>query len=487
VLSRLASLSPYITANSIIIIIIMGRYHRDITIWIMGVALGSLMTTQLLAGCSYGATNNKRDDAFAWGPPRHDFGETEPRGTITSAAVMKSNLPVLDVPPIVKTTPKTILLPEGHFGLSNQMACLNLAAILAKQYNRTLVVPANGCAGNRVHDLFPIPFERVYDVTPSSSRIPFRIDESGAQVGTKTQARQLPSQCQDHKIEFDTKHIYNPTLGRDPYPTAECVTLICTWTRLRFVAPPDIFPHVDQVFFPYNTIYRQAALNVIGSIQKQAKFTPTGRLLTLHVRRGDRSTVPLFDCETSLGHLYPYLSVDKGERLPVVCTNSKSKNRESPDFWDNHALSWDKFFEHMADPQCHENGFPICANDFEAIFVATNDPEWVRSMFAKKEGVDTKMPPAFLLGDFQSLLAPILLPETKALERPQESAEMLLIEEMLLVLSDWFVPSFESSITQQVLRLRIDEQHKEWDKHLLDTYYDFRARAHKKRWPDAYQ
>lgn len=440
--------------------------NRDMSIWVMGVALGSLLTAQLLTGHSY-TLNSTKDDAVSWGPPID-----------VEKNLLHANAPIIDERP----KSKTLLLPEGHFGLSNQMACLNLAAILAKQYNRTLLVPANGCAGNTVHGLFPIPFERIYDAGHNhiDSRIPFRIDESDAQVGTKSRKRQLPTHC-TKTIEFDTKHIYNSHLGHDPYPSEECVTLICSWTRLRFVAPPDIFPHVDRVFFPYNKVYRQAALDVIDSIKKQAQFKTTDRLLTLHVRRGDRSTVPLFDCPTSLPHLYPHISVDEGERLPVVCTSSSKKNRDSTDFWE-HALTWDKFFEHMTDPDC-QSTFPICANDFDAIFVATNDPQWVRSVVAKADG---RLPALFLLGDFQSLLKPTLLPETLALEHLEESAEMLLIEQMIIVLSDWFVPSFESSITQQVLRLRIDEQHKEWDKHLLDTYYAFRARAHRKRWPNAY-
>jgi hypothetical protein len=134
----------------------------------------------------------------------------------------------------------------------------------------------------------------------------------------------------------------------------------------------------------------------------------------------------------------------------------------------------------MADPDCSKN-FPVCPDEFNAIFVATNDPTWVRDSWKER-----KLPPLFLLGDFP-FLKEKLLPETLRLPHPEESAEMLLIEEMILVISDKFVPSFESSITQQVLRLRIDAKQEEWDKHLLDTYYDFRARAHMKRWPGKYQ
>jgi hypothetical protein len=112
----------------------------------------------------------------------------------------------------------------------------------------------------------------------------------------------------------------------------------------------------------------------------------------------------------------------------------------------------------MADPHCNET-FRVCAGNFDAIFVATNDPTWVRNMANQ-----TKLPRVSLLGDF---------PFVKNLD---ESVEVLLIEEMIMALSDMLVPSFPSSITQQVLRLRIDAHEHEWDKHLLDTYYDFRAR-----------
>jgi hypothetical protein len=475
-------------------------YHRDLSIWLMGVAVGAVLASQLLAGCMY--TFNS-PSSLAWNPTERvetkptslalNPPETSTESTSSAPETTTESSSSVTLPVVTKTTKKRekktpassgareLLLPEGHFGLSNQMACLNLAAILAKKYNRTLVVPSNGYAGNTVHDLSNIPFERVYDSQLSAERIPFRIDKSGSQVGSKRQKRQLPAHCQK-TIEFDTKHIRNENLGQDPHQHEDCVTLICSWTRLRFVTPPDIFPHVDQVFFPYNDIYRHAAKDVISSIKKQVlekekdKKKKTLRLLTLHVRRGDRSTVPLFHCPFLSG-LYPLISVDKAERLPVVC--SSKKNRKDKDFWE-HSLTWDKFFEHMADPDCNKN-FPVCPDEFDAIFVATNDPTWVRDI-AK----ESKLPPLFLLGDFP-FLKKKLLPETLQLPRPEESVEMLLIEEMIMVLSDRFVPSFESSITQQVLRLRIDAKQEEWDKHLLDTYYDYRARAHKKRWPGEYQ
>ena len=453
-------------------------FRRDLSIWLMGVALGASLASQLLTGCLHVA---RAPSSLGWSPTGREKTKIsslakrpETRGSSGSVALPLGATSATNTKTekLANSGTRELLLPEGHFGLSNQMACLNLAAVLAKQYNRTLVVPSNGCSENKVHDLFPIPFERVYDTQLSSERISFRIDQSGANK------RQLPDHCQK-KIEFKTKRIRIDTLGQDPYQTEECITLMCSWTRIRFVAPPDIFPHVDQVFFPYNNVYRQAALDVISSVKNQVAAQRQGqtfRLLTLHVRRGDRSTVPLFNC-SFFGDLYPHISVDKHERLPVVC--SSKKNREDEDFWE-HTLTWDKFFEHMADPDCNET-FPVCPDAFDAIFVATNDPTWVRNITKQY-----MLPPVFLLGDFP-FLTKNLLPETLELPHPEESAEMLLIEEMILVLSDSFVPSFESSITQQVLRLRIDAQQNDWDKHLLDTYYDFRARAHRERWPRKFE
>ena len=457
-------------------------FGRDLSIWLMGVALGASLASQLLTGCSHVF---RAPSSLGWSPTEREKTEPSslamrPPETIRSSGsvtlpFVATTATKMKTENLVNSRTRELLLPEGHFGLSNQMACLNLAAVLAKQYNRTLVVPSNGCSENKVHDLFPIPFQRVYDTQRSSERISFRIDQSG------TDKRQLPDHCQK-KIEFSTKRIRIETLGKDPYQDEECVTLMCSWTRLRFVAPPDIFPHVDQVFFPYNNIYRQAALDVVSSIkkqvaaQRQGKTESTFRLLALHIRRGDRSTVPLFNC-SDFGNSYPNISVDKAERLPVVC--SSKKNREEEDFWD-YTLTWDKFFEHMADPHCSKT-FPVCPDTFDAIFIATNDPTWVRNI--TKQYI---LPPVFLLGDFP-FLKKNLLPETLKRPHPEESAEMLLIEEMILVLSHRFVPSFESSITQQVLRLRIDAQPNDWDKHLLDTYYDFRARAHRERWPRKFQ
>jgi hypothetical protein len=370
---------------------------------------------------------------------------------------------------------RILLLPESHYGLSNQMACLNLAAVLAKQYNRTLVVPANGCSKNKGHNMFPIRFQRVYDMQLSSKRISFQIDRSGAQQPSKGQNQKvrnlIPYHCRRNTIHSSPSTIRIETLGQDPHPTEECIMLRCKWVHLHFAAPPDIFPHVDQVFFPYNAIYRQAALDVISSIKKKVvaqETKSTFRLLTLHVRRGDRSTVPLFNC-SDLGDLYPHIvSLNSSS---VVC--SSKKNEQDDDFW-NHTLTWDRFFEHMADPHCNLI-FPVCAGGYDAIFVATNDPNWVRNTANQ-----TKLPPLFLLGDFPSA-KDSLLPRTLKLPQPEESAEMLLIEEMIMVHSDTLVPSFPSSITMQVLRLRIDayeNQQKEWAEHLLDTYYNFQAQVH---------
>ena len=398
--------------------------------------------------------------------PMQSSAEREQSVTIASPGVEKK---------------RELLLPEGHFGLSNQMACLNLAAVLAVQYNRTLVVPGNGCAGNRAHGLFPIPFERVYNVDHAAQHLSFRIDESGSQVGNKQYPRKLPARC-DNEVDFSTKKIRTDALGKDPYEEEDCIYLSCRWTRIRFVAPPDIFPHVDQAYFRYNDIYRKAANEVITSIkerilaERKEKSKSPFRLLTLHVRRGDRGTVPLFDCAKDLGGLYPNTHVITNEDYPVVCTNKKHRGANF-----DHVLTWDKFFNHMADPDCKSSSFPVCAGDYDAIFVATNSPDWVRETVAKN-----KLPPVFLIADFPSIRK-YLLPETLKSEKVEEAAEMLLIEEMIMVDSDRNVPSFESSITQQVLRLRLDYHPNEWDMHLLDTYYKLRGLAHQKRWPDQYK
>lgn len=218
-------------------------YQRDLSIWLMGVTLGALLASQLLAICTY---SFNAPSSQAWDPTERV--ETEPTLlTISPPEPMTERSSSVALPVVTKTTaerrkekrPKSsgvreLLLAEGHFGLSNQMACLNLAAILAKQYNRTLVVPANGYAANKIHDLSNIPFERVYDSRLSSERIPFRIDESSSQVGSKRQKRKVPDHCRK-TIEFDTKHIRNENLGQDPHQNEDCVTLLCSWTRLRFV------------------------------------------------------------------------------------------------------------------------------------------------------------------------------------------------------------------------------------------------------------
>jgi hypothetical protein len=371
----------------------------------------------------------------------------------------------------------TLLLPESHFGLSNQMACLNLAAVLAKQYNRTLLVPPNGVSYNRGHHMFPVPFDRVYDMQLSSERISFHIDQSGAQQNVKKEVyewrQELPEHCQSI---ITVQKVRSETLGHDPYPAEEFITLLCKSTHVHLVAPPAIFPHADQVFFPYNVIYRQAAVNVISFIKKQVlarrknETKSTFRLLALHVRRGDRSTVPLFNC-SHLGDFYPYITHNT-RRKDSAGYSSMMPGNDS-DHWE-HVLTWDRVFEHMTDPHCSNKTFPFCAVNFDAIFVATNDPTWVRNMANQ-----TKLPPLSMIGDFP-FLKKNLLYETLHLDRPEESAEMLLIEEMIMALSDMYVPSFPSSIPQVVLRLRIDakeNEEKESAKHLLDTYYDFKTRT----------
>jgi hypothetical protein len=232
---------------------------------------------------------------------------------------------------------------------------------------------------------------------------------------------------------------------------------------------------VDQVFFPFNDIYRQAAVDVISSIKNQVlaqgknDTQSTFRLLALHIRRGDRSTTPLFNC-SYLGDLYPYIARKKGKS--VACRSGILGN--DTDSWVN-VLTWDSVFEHIADPHCNNKTFPVCAVDYDAIFVATNDPTWVRNMTSQ-----SKLPPLSMIGDFP-FLKKYLLQETLELDHPEESAELLIIEEMIMALSSMFVPSFPSSITPVILRLRIENhenEEKELAKRLLDTYFDFRSRIY---------
>jgi len=126
----------------------------------------------------------------------------------------------------------------------------------------------------------------------------------------------------------------------------------------------------------------------------------------------------------------------------------------------------------------------VCAKRFDAIFIATNDPQWVRDEVGP---LRPKLPPVFVSGDFpfvKEKLVSRIRNRDVAREKiiiNDETVELLVVEEILMARGDVYFPSFPSSITEQTLRLRMEEKVNDRDRYLYGVYDEYKnlQRAHR--------
>mmetsp|Transcript_32827 Transcript_32827/g.72388 ORF Transcript_32827/g.72388 Transcript_32827/m.72388 type:complete len:313 (+) Transcript_32827:502-1440(+) len=222
-------------------------------------------------------------------------------------------------------------------GMSNQQNCLQIAANLAIQYNRTLLVPEVGYQGGRKskHQARSIAFHDLFDEKASSERISYRIYNSKS----------------DKKAQCSTTVTIGAPAPIDPHPSEHCIQFRCSNGVVHRETPPDLFPHVDRVYFPYNRFFVDLAAEVISAMRERATHQTASkggdsnnaedgsaplRLLTMHIRRGDREAWPLLNCSDVAEH-YPN-RVQVYRKRAVFCSSATHKVH----------LSWGRLFQHVA-------------------------------------------------------------------------------------------------------------------------------------------
>jgi GDP-fucose protein O-fucosyltransferase len=340
-------------------------------------------------------------------------------------------------------TDRHLILRPGKNGLNNQLQCLTIAANLAIAYNRTLILPPNAYTGS-YHDETPIAFDKLFDVQNVRLSIQFNNDESW-------------ESSDSIELNFDPETISKPDILMDPHPQTHTLIFPCSYGDLRHSLPPNA-PHRDETLLPWNPLYRKLANRVIRSIESkltplQTMYHPESstthnlRLLGLHLRRGDLLAYPLLSCsKTRYTHRSTFR--EGGWWLSACCHQFVNVTCHDP-------LSWEKLLEHLR--LGNQPGIPSLHQDYDAIFVATNDVNYVRSFH---------VPNLYTLDDFSFVRSSLVVAGYN--ESPLYE---FLVEEMVLVLSQTYIPSAPSSVTDILLQMRLQEHNRdEMDTHLYETY-----------------
>jgi hypothetical protein len=339
--------------------------------------------------------------------------------------------------------PERYLYLNAHTGgLNNQLECLHLAATLSIQYNRTLWLHSHAYIGSRRHSVHKLLFEQIFD--PSGVKLPVAISTPGS----------YPFNCRT-KVPYENNHAISPDrIAQDPDPSARCIVFDCFFGSLHHVAPKSYFPHVEENLLPLSPLYRTLAEKVISLIRSNSKRSSNSelfRLLSFHIRRGDQKSYPLVDC--SLTQLYPHVAyAADDDAYYSMCSSSKDSPASPSD-----ELSWRQVTQHFV--QC-DRVIPLCIHDFDAVFVATNDVDYVKNL---------SIPNLFTMRDF-TFVRPELCNETSVSTQTGECSwdhnhvmerfkiMEFLVEETILTLSNVYLPSLPSSVTDMVLHWRLYER-----------------------------
>ena len=319
-------------------------------------------------------------------------------------------------------------------GFSNQIECFQLAAVLAVQYNRSLVMPHMAYLRAPDHGRSPaMTTDMVFDTT--NIRLSYETYDFWDVTAIPT-------------IAWDP--IDNQTglkLQTDPYHNQTNIHFECIWGYAQYSLPESLFPQQRTNFFPFHKTYQNAAQHILKQMRTRLNFAHDDdkdmRVLGMQIRLGDRQTFPVLDCAKAKD--FPYLTVTNAFNciFSGFCgTNEPDKlgfrllNETTP-------LNWMTFLRRMADPNCDAATFPVCASDYHAIFVATNNPQEIRDQL-RETSVASRL---FMMDNVQS---------DYAVPNDSESVTRLMVEMQVLVAADRLVPSSGSTITDLLLRMRLE-------------------------------
>lgn len=297
-------------------------------------------------------------------------------------------------------------------GFSNQMQCLNLAAIFAVQYNRTLLLPRTAYAPNRDHDENSVLMEDLFDATniALSHKILSEPDDMIQEY---------------YGINWAPNTVHDPNLLVDPRPLDKTIRFQCEYGYAQRVFDPNKARQAKAIFFPFHQRFWNQSRRYYQMMQQRVGLnaSTTGmKLLTLQVRLGDRHTWPLFTCADNA----------------LVHPTGNFSNCQFPSNEDDR-IEWLDFLS-------SSGGLNLVSKGYDAVFIATNKPNDVRA--ALRENNNNTMPaaaaPVFFLDELEQISAKNL-----------ESVKRLVVEELLILLGDRLIPSNPSSITEQLLRMRV--------------------------------
>ena len=353
-----------------------------------------------------------------------------------------------------------VYIPDCEAGYGNQLECFNFLAKLVDKWNRVLWLPHNGYCGITRHDGTDIPLEDLYN----TSRIPVRhhvYQHSKTAVGDEVFELIPAAACQYTSLreEFhlsDVTSILRPTNhtmvgNKGPFPHTKCLVNNCGHVKPTVAADVRSFPKHNNLWFPFHDSFYQRAAQIVNELKQN---TPTGgaeldetgettsgktqSTLGLQVRRGDRATNsgPMIDCQ-KYGWSRRYSSF---QRAWFGCFD---KPTETMWGWGSTLRGIDQLYN-------------LTSGEYTVVFVASDDATFVRKHFPKKHSHLLKT-----IEDF-----PHIFNKTKS-----DSVTALVVEMLVLSQMDKVLFSFQSSITEHVIRSRLQRNgYSDYDMELYRLY-----------------
>ena len=314
-------------------------------------------------------------------------------------------------------------------GFSNQMSCFQAAAVLSVQYNRTLALPSKGYRPSPVHGGDSLRLDEVFDLKGLKRNVgKYVVGSSYLYTGDLRLSATL---------EFDPTEQSPVGLVRDANEGVESLVFPCSYAYSLYSFPLSSFPQQQHQLLPFNRRYRRRAERIIDLMRDHVGYSSSNnnsnnsgsdgfRFLGLQIRRGDRETWPVVDCSVVRGYSRRGRSKGRNGEGVSYC----GKQLDGAGRYDQ--LTWTKRWETVIRPEWCER--------YDAVFVATNDRVFVEDQLGGRSGECRLL----MIGDL--------------LDVSEGVVPDLITELLVLAMATRVVPSFPTSITDLVLRLRFDDR-----------------------------
>ena len=216
-----------------------------------------------------------------------------------------------------------ILTKHGTLGFGNQMQCFQLAAVLAVQYNRTLIVPDIAYLQSSDH-MFSTSMtaDMVFDT--ANIRLSYQT-VSSSNVTDVTDTPTIEWSPYDNQMGLK--------LQTDPHHNETKIRFECVWGFSLFSLPDSLFPKERTNFFPFHKTYQDRAQDVFKQMRTILNFTEQQkmRVLAMHIRRGDCGSWPVLDCTKIKDFPYATTLNDRGNNYTYTgfCGSNEPRERFS--------------------------------------------------------------------------------------------------------------------------------------------------------------